>query len=209
MLVIVPAEVSMPQPVRFTLIAIGLAFVVGASSYSIRSERAGERLDRTKEGWAILIGIRLTALLLLASTAAFLYNLAWFVAVAFPPRQSIRWVGVAGFACAAAWLLWMYHSLGRNLTDTVVTRRDATFVEDGPYRFVRNPMYIGVLAAGLSLGFVLGTWLQPLLAWFIFALLVVRTKTEEKYLIERFDDQYRAYMTRVGRFFPKLGSARQ
>ena len=56
---------------------------------------------------------------------------------------SARWIGVAGFACAVAWLMWMFRSLGRNLTDTVVTRHDAHFVDHGPYHFVRNPMYTG------------------------------------------------------------------
>src|SRR5689334_10223147 len=98
----------------------------------------------------------------------------------------------------------MFHTLGRNLTDTVVTRRDSKFVDHGPYRLVRNPMYTGILLLGGSLGVALGTWLLPLLAAVIFTLLALRTKTEEKYLIERFGDQYRDYMTRVGRFLPKL-----
>ena len=97
----------------------------------------------------------------------------------------------------------MFHTLGRNLTDTVVTRRNATFVDYGPYRFVRNPMYTGVLVGGLSLGLALGTWLVPTWAGLMFSLLALRTKTEESYLIERFGNQYRDYMSRVGRFLPK------
>jgi protein-S-isoprenylcysteine O-methyltransferase Ste14 len=37
----------------------------------------------------------------------------------------------------------------------------------------------------------------------MFTLLALRTKTEERHLIERFGDQYRDYMARVGRFLPK------
>ena len=37
-----------------------------------------------------------------------------------------------------------------------------------------------------------------------FGLLALRTRIEERYLVERFGDKYRAYMDRVGRFFPKL-----
>jgi protein-S-isoprenylcysteine O-methyltransferase Ste14 len=114
-----------------------------------------------------------------------------------------RWIGVASFACATAWLMWMFHTLGRNLTDTVVTRRDAHFVDHGPYRFVRNPMYIGFLMLGMRLGLALGTWLLPIAAGLMFTVLALRTRTEEKYLIERFGDQYGDYMKRVGRFLPK------
>jgi protein-S-isoprenylcysteine O-methyltransferase Ste14 len=111
---------------------------------------------------------------------------------------------VALFACSVTWLVWMFRSLDRNLTDTVVTRRNAEFIEHGPYRFVRNPMYLGVLVAGFSLGIALGTWLLPLEAGLIFTLFVLRTRTEAMYLLERFGCRYREYMERVGRFFPRL-----
>jgi protein-S-isoprenylcysteine O-methyltransferase Ste14 len=120
-----------------------------------------------------------------------------------PIPAGARWIGVVGFACTAAWLMWVFHTLGRNLTDTVVTRRDAHFVDHGPYRFVRNPMYTGILMVGMSIGLALGTWLLPLAATLMFTLLALRTRTEERYLIERFGDQYRDYMKRVGRFLPK------
>jgi protein-S-isoprenylcysteine O-methyltransferase Ste14 len=192
--------------VRSIVIALSVGFIMAALFYRIRSVRKGERLDRTKEGWPLLIGIRLTGVLFGVWTGALLANPERFAAVRFPVPEAVRWAGVAGFACAIAWLLWMFHSLGRNLTDTVVTRRDATFVDHGPYRFVRNPMYTGVLAMALSLGVALGTWLVPLLGALMFALLALRTKTEEKYLIQKFGDQYREYMTRVGRFLPRAKS---
>jgi protein-S-isoprenylcysteine O-methyltransferase Ste14 len=113
-----------------------------------------------------------------------------------------RWVGVAGLAGSVVWLIWMFHTLGRNLTDTVVTRRAAYFVDYGPYRWVRNPMYTGILLLGMSLGLALGTWLLPIAASLVFTLLALRTRTEERYLIERFGDQYRAICSASGAFFP-------
>jgi protein-S-isoprenylcysteine O-methyltransferase Ste14 len=98
----------------------------------------------------------------------------------------------------------MFISLGSNLTDTVMTRRDAHFVDHGPYRFVRNPMYSGILIVGASLGLALGTWLVPLAGIAMFLILARRTRIEETYLVARFGDQYRSYMTRVGRFFPRF-----
>jgi protein-S-isoprenylcysteine O-methyltransferase Ste14 len=194
----------MSAAVRLALIVLSLTFLAVGGYHRIQSQRSGERLDRTKEGWPMLIGIRLMALLAVASTAAWLWRPERFPWASWPVSPSLRWMGVAGLACAVAWLIWMFRTLGRNLTDTVVTRRDAHFVDHGPYRFVRNPMYSGVLIAGMSLGLALGTWLVPLGAGAVFTLLALRTRTEEKYLIERFGNQYRDYMERVGRFFPKL-----
>jgi protein-S-isoprenylcysteine O-methyltransferase Ste14 len=194
----------MPEPIRATLIAVGVSFLVVAGYYRVQSQRSGERLDRTREGWPILIGLRLAGLVTLGSVAGWLWRPDWFPWASLPAPAGLRWIGVAGFTLAAAWLFWMFHTLGRNLTDTVVTRQDAHLVDSGPYRFVRNPMYSGVLTAAISLGLALGTWLVPLGGAVFFALVALRTRTEEKYLVERFGDQYREYMNRVGRFFPKL-----
>ncbi len=74
----------------------------------------------------------------------------------------------------------MFHTLGRNLTDTVVTRRDAFFVNYGQYRWVRNPMYAGILLLGISLGLALTTWLLPVATNVVFVLLALRTRTEDR-----------------------------
>ncbi len=198
----------MPQQIRFVLIALSLAFLAVGGYHRVRSQASGEQLDRTKEGWAILIAIRLLGLLTFGSTALWLAKPAWFEWASRPMPLGVRWLGVADFAGAVARLIWMFRTLGKNLTDTVVVRRDAYFVDGGPYRFVRNPMYTGILMIGLSLGLALGTWLIPVAASLMFTLLAVRTRTEEMYLIERFGDRYRRYMKRVGRFFPKMTASR-
>lgn len=193
-----------PDAVRATLMGISLAFVAIGAYYRIQSQRSGERLDRTKEGWPLLIGVRSTGLFVIGSTIAWLYKPSLFDWASRPMPPGTCWIGVGAFLSAVGWMIWTFHSLGRNLTDTVVTRRDAHFVEHGPYRFVRNPMYLGILMLGASLGLALGTWLLPIAAVVMFTLLALRTRTEERYLIERFGTRYRNYMKRVGRFFPKL-----
>ena len=194
----------MPAAVRSALIGLSLTFLAVGMYHRIRAAQSHERLDRTKEGWPTLIGLRLAGLVTFGSTAAWLWNPPWFAWATFPLPEWVHWIGVAGFAFGITWLTWMFISLGRNLTDTVVTRRNAQFVDRGPYRYVRNPMYSGILMIGASLGLALGTWLLPLAATVMFGILAKRTRIEEMYLIERFGEQYRTYMTRVGRFFPRL-----
>jgi protein-S-isoprenylcysteine O-methyltransferase Ste14 len=193
-----------PYAVRLVLITLSLTFVCVGMYHRIRAAQSGDRLDRTKEGWPILIGMRLAGLTTSGLTAVWLWNPTRFGWAAFPLPEWVRWIGVGGFAFAVTWLIWMFISLGTNLTDTVVTRRDAHFVDYGPYHYVRNPMYSGILILGVSLGLALGTLLLPIAATAMFLMLAKRTRIEEKYLIARFGNQYRGYMTRVGRFFPRL-----
>src|SRR4051794_5175595 len=154
----------MPSAVRSALFAISLTFLVVGMYHRIRAAQAGDKLDRTKEGWPILIGIRVGGLATFGSTLLWIWKPSCFDWAAFPISDAARWIGVAGFALGVIWLIWMFISLGSNLTDTVVTRRDAHFVERGPYRYVRNPMYTGILMVGVSLGLALGTWLVPIAA---------------------------------------------
>jgi len=178
----------MPAAVRSALIGLSLTFLAVGIYHRIRAAQSGDRLDRTKEGWPTLIGLRLGGLATFGSTAAWLWNPQWFAWAAFPVPDWARWIGVGGFAFGITWLIWMFISLGPNLTDTVVTRRNAHFVDCGPYRYVRNPMYSGILMIGPSLGLALGTWLLPLAGTVMFAILARRTRIEEMYLIAHFGD---------------------
>lgn len=188
---------------RPVLLALTLPFIAVAAYHRIRSQRTGESLDRTQEGWPILILLRLTGLATWGAFFAGLWNpelLAW---AAVPWPEWARWLGVAGYALSIAWLAWMFHSLGPNLTDTVVTRRAAEFVEAGPYRWVRNPMYTGLLTTTFSLGFAQANWFVPAAGLIVFLILAARTSREEAFLLARFGATYRDYMSRVGRFWPR------
>ena len=72
----------------------------------------------------------------------YLLNAAWMRWAAVPLPDSLRWGGAAIGAVSIPLLLWTLRSLGRNLTDTVATRRGHTLVTGGPYRYVRHPFYV-------------------------------------------------------------------
>ncbi len=194
----------MPEAIRSILIYLSLIFLVVGGYHRIRAAQSQEKIDRTREGWPILISLRMAGLGTFGTAAAWLWNPSWFEWAAIAMPEWARWVGVGCFAITIGWLAWMFITLGRNLTDTVVTREAAKFVSHGPYRYVRNPMYLGILMVGLSLGLALGTWLLPLGSITTFSILAMRTSTEEKYLLAKFGDRYRDYMRQVGRFFPRL-----
>lgn len=49
--------------------------------------------------------------------------------------------------------IWTLRCLGKNLTDTVVTRREHTLMKDGPFHWVRHPFYdsVALFVLGVSL----------------------------------------------------------
>jgi protein-S-isoprenylcysteine O-methyltransferase Ste14 len=182
----------------FTVLAIALPF-------RIKSQSTGERLDRTQEGIITMISLRLFGLVLWGGVIAFMISPASMAWSSWPLPAPVRWSGVGLSVLTASLLIWTLRSLGKNLTDTVVTRQAHTLITRGPYRFVRHPFYDCMFL------FVLGTSLQ-MANWFVllgglamFAILAARSRTEENKLLERFGEPYRAYRAATGRFIPGLG----
>jgi len=127
-------------------------------------------------------------------------RMAWS---AVPLPDWLRWSGVGVLGIAAVLLLWTLHSLGPNLTDTVVTRQAHTLVTRGPYRWVRHPFYdsAGLMVLGVAL--MAANWFLMLGGLVFMILIVIRTRTEEDKLLARFGDSYRTYMMQTGRFLPR------
>jgi|KBSMisStaDraftv2_1062788.scaffolds.fasta_scaffold75202_2 protein-S-isoprenylcysteine O-methyltransferase Ste14 len=71
----------------------------------------------------------------------------------------------------------------------------------GPYRFTRNPMYVGLTLLTIGLGVALGTlWTLPLAFAALAAVHVLAVLPEERYLTARFGAPYLEYKARVRRY---------
>ena len=146
--------------------------------------------------------IRVAAIGLWLSTLAYLIDptLIGWAAVDLPP--SVRWFSFAAAMVGCGLLGWTLASLGENLTNTVATRKSATLVTHGPYRWVRHPYYV---AAAILIGAVTLLTANLLIGAcgaLLMTLLVRRTAKEERMLVERFGDAYHEYSNKTGRFWP-------
>lgn len=105
---------------------------------------------------------------------------------------------VAGHALA----VWARFTLGRNWSGNVTLKDGHELVERGPYRFVRHPIYTGLLLA--LLGTAAGR--DSLLAFVGFGLVAVgftiKFREEEKLLTGHFGAQYTEYAARVKGLIP-------
>jgi len=196
---------AMSQEATFrTVLIVGFLTVLLITLYHrLASWASGEKLDRRQEGLFILATLRPAGLMLWLGVIAYMVNPAWMAWSSVPLPAWQRWMGVGVCGIAAALLTWTLRGLGTNLTDTVVTRRVHTLVTSGPYRWVRHPFYDSIALLILAISLIAANWFLLLTGSVVLLLLVVRTRTEEEKLLERFGDAYRAYMTRTGRFVPR------
>jgi protein-S-isoprenylcysteine O-methyltransferase Ste14 len=128
--------------------------------------------------------------------------LQWPIPLPFMPvAVPAGWVGAAVFIVALALFAWAIATITRAGSNVPTNRPTITIVEAGPYRFTRNPIYIGMFLGlvGLAIAFD-SLWL--LLALVLFAL-VIRfgvVAREEAYLERKFGEAYRHYRSRVRRW---------
>lgn len=188
---------SMAAIIFITGVAIG-------GYYRYQAEKSGERISWEEEGIAVMILLRLAGLLGWLSIIAYLLNPAWMQWSAVPLPDWLRWFGVSTSIAALPLMNWLFRSIGRNITQTVKTRKEHALITHGPYRWVRHPLYsVGTLLFG-SFALIAANWFIGLATLLGFVMLLVRLPKEEHNLIARFGDEYREYMKRTGRFVPKL-----
>jgi len=117
----------------------------------------------------------------------------------------LRWFGFFIALAALILFFWVLRSLGRNFSTTLTMKKDQTLVTQGPYRWVRHPMYTSFVLLWVGYFFISTNWFIGLTGILGFVLaIVVRTPKEEQMMIERFGDEYLAYMKRTGRYLPRL-----
>lgn len=152
----------------------------------------------------MLITLRLVGLSGIFGVLLYLVNPNWMAWARWNLAVGLRWTGVGLGLVSGFLFLWTLRSLGKNLTDTVVTRKGHTLVSTGPYRWIRHPFYTATALAAPASALAAANWFFILAGSAVFVLLVIRTRKEEANLIATFGDDYRDYMQRTGRFLPRL-----
>lgn len=189
---------------RIALVVVILITMAIGIPHRVRAASSGEKISHKEEGYLFAATLRVAGLLLWLSTFAYLLyptSVAW---ASFPIPTSLRWFAVFAGIASTALFYWTLSSLGKNLTDTVVTRQNTVLVTHGPYRWVRHPFY---LCAALLMAFVTvltANWLIGGSNLLVLTLLAIRTPKEEQMLIQRFGDDYRRYMEITGKFIPRF-----
>ena len=138
-------------------------------------------------------------------------HFVFFLALAFAAERfyptiflKFRWSVQVGYGVVGLSFLWLWlveREFARHRTSSSCSRSSSALIASGPYKFSRNPAYLGfaLMIAGLSLA-VNSVWMLAAilpacisLSWFVI-------RKEEAYLNRTFGDEYAAYRRRVRRW---------
>lgn len=144
------------------------------------------------------------------------YFLVWFQPPREPflPRTAVvsGRIGIAFCICTlvlAVVSVWLVGSavrtLGRQWAFAARLVEGHKLITEGPYRFVRNPIYTGMLGMLIATGLAMEHWTALDVAFVLFAVgLVIRVRSEEKLLRAAFGKEFEEYAKRVPAVLPGI-----
>jgi protein-S-isoprenylcysteine O-methyltransferase Ste14 len=121
-------------------------------------------------------------------------------------RLGLKISGLIIFLAGCTFTLWARRTLGKmwgiSTSQNVKLRDDHLLIQQGPYAFVRNPMYFGWWMAMFGLLLLYPTWVVLLLLVFSVISFIGRARREEVALVERFDEAWTDYKKRTKFLIP-------
>ena len=121
----------------------------------------------------------------------------------------LAWTMTVLALAIAAFSAWFVNAAARRLGKqwSLAARivEDHDLIDDGPYGFVRNPIYTGMFGMLVATGLTVSPWLPLLLACTIFVVgTYIRVRIEERLLRETFGPRFDDYAQRVPAMIPGI-----
>lgn len=122
----------------------------------------------------------------------------------FETHPTLHWIALALVAISLISMSLGALKLGKYARVQPKPARNAPLRTTGPFAYTRHPMYSSMIIGSLFWTLYLGSYFALGATVLLLTVLVVKAKKEESYLLRMFGEDYRKYMSRVGRFSPKL-----
>jgi protein-S-isoprenylcysteine O-methyltransferase Ste14 len=119
-----------------------------------------------------------------------------------PSSAAWVYIGLVLTAGGLGFTIWARRALGTNWSAMPSIKKDHELIQRGPYRFVRHPIYTGLLLAIFGSCLAGGRVWNLCVAGMAAILLIVKLKTEEALLARQFPEAYLQYRRRVKALIP-------
>lgn len=117
----------------------------------------------------------------------------------------LRWFGAGVILAGDLLFIWSHEALGKNWSPFLEIRKGHALVTDGPYRFIRHPMYAAIFIIGIGISLLSANWIIALTYMIpVMLMYAFRVSDEEDMMVKQFGDEYKEYMERTGRLLPSL-----
>jgi protein-S-isoprenylcysteine O-methyltransferase Ste14 len=121
-----------------------------------------------------------------------------------PHSEPSAWTGAFLCIIGLGLAIWARAILGRNWSGVIALKKEHELIERGPYRFVRHPIYMGMLAMFAGTAIATGYFGGFLGLLLVFVSFWMKLKREEDLMLKQFPEKYSAYQRKVKRIIPFL-----
>ena len=163
-------------------------------------------VKRTKTSESSLNRLGTIAFMVLAYTLLFTnrIELPWLQQRFIPNADWIAVLGIFVTFTGVAIAIWARYTLGEYWSAMVTLKEDHRLISNGPYAYVRHPIYTGLLLATLGTALMVGEWRGIVTVLLVLIAHTQKAKREEALLGKEFGSQYEDYRHRTGFLFPRL-----
>lgn len=131
-------------------------------------------------------------------------TVSWLEQIVISRTPGVLWSGVALTALGVVVSVWARLALGSNWSGVVTLKENHELIRKGPYRWIRHPIYTGMLMSFAGTALVDGRlrgWLGLVVVWITF---YFKARREERFLRQEFGAGFDEHTRKTGMFLPKF-----
>jgi len=131
-------------------------------------------------------------------TNVFLYN------DILPHNPPIEYIGIMILVLSLLFAIWARITLGKNWSGAIQKVEGQRLIHSGPYKYIRNPIYTGIVLGFFGTFVSFGTLASLLGFCIILIAYIAKIRKEQKFLIIGFEEEYRVYIKKSWALIPYI-----
>lgn len=155
------------------------------------------RRESVASRWGHILPLVIAGLLIAVPTLP-----GWLGQLLLPRSWILYGIGVVVVAAGLGFSVWARRVLGRNWSGTVTLKEDHELVQSGPYRWIRHPIYTGILLGFVGSAVARDEWRGVLAVLIAGVALWRKLRLEERWMHELFGARYEEYRRRTWALIP-------
>jgi protein-S-isoprenylcysteine O-methyltransferase Ste14 len=198
------------ETLAYAYLATYVAFVLLRGAIALRDSGNNVVTENALRESRLSVGVR-TGLIVIQTTLMACYGFhtlfglfAWIDAFALALPEIARFAALALSLFSLSGIVWVHAALGRMFSDRLELRQGHALRTDGPYRWVRHPMYFFLFAFFFASAVLSANILLMLCSAALMANIYVRIGREEAMLRAHFGAEFDAYASKTARLLPGL-----
>jgi protein-S-isoprenylcysteine O-methyltransferase Ste14 len=129
---------------------------------------------------------------------------AWLARPIFEAGPAVLLICVVVTILGLLFAVWARLTLGSNWSGTITIKTNHQLIRRGPYRWIRHPIYTGMLAALLAVAITQGLLSGAVGFALVFFALYRKARREELFLSQEFGEAFAEHRQHTGMFLPRF-----